>query len=77
LPDNFDDEGLRQQRAHVTMPKLTVEEVERRLWEAKSWKAPGEDGLPAIVWKQVWPSVRHDVLDIFQASLEEDTAPKQ
>ncbi|GKU14944.1 unnamed protein product, partial [Fusarium langsethiae] len=77
LPDNIEDEGLRQQRAPVKMPKLTMEEVERRLWETKSWKAPGEDGLPAIVWKQVWPSVRHDVLDIFQASLEEGTIPKQ
>jgi hypothetical protein len=76
LPDNIEDEGPRQQRAPVTMPKLTVEEVERRLWETKSWKAPGEDGLPAIVWKQVWPSVRHDVLDIFQASVEEGTIPK-
>ncbi|KAI7764320.1 hypothetical protein LZL87_014170 [Fusarium oxysporum] len=59
------------------MPKLTLEEVERRLWETKSWKEPGKDGLPAIVWKQVWPSVKHDVLEIFQASLEEGVIPKQ
>jgi hypothetical protein len=77
LPDNIEDEGLRQQRAPVKIPKLTMEEVERRLWETKSWKAPGEDGLPAIVWEQVWPSVRHDVLDIFQASLEEGTILKR
>ena len=51
LPDNIAGEGLRQQRTPVKMPKLTMEEVERRLWETKSWKAPGEDGLPAIVWK--------------------------
>jgi hypothetical protein len=54
-----------------------MEEVERRLWETKSWKAPGEDRLPAIVWKQVWPSVRHNILNIFQALLEEGTIPKQ
>ncbi|KAF5246923.1 hypothetical protein FOXYS1_15151, partial [Fusarium oxysporum] len=69
LPDNIGDEGPRQQRAPVTMPDLTWEEVERQLWATKSWKAPGEDGLPAIVWKQIWPSVKHDVLAIFQASL--------
>ncbi|RKK24129.1 hypothetical protein BFJ67_g16781 [Fusarium oxysporum f. sp. cepae] len=77
LPDNIEDEGPRQQRAPVTMPNLTLEEVERQLWATKSWKAPGEDGLPAIVWKQVWPSVKHDVLDIFQASLEEGVIPDQ
>lgn len=32
LPDNIEDEGLRQQRTPVKMPKLTMEEVERRLW---------------------------------------------
>jgi hypothetical protein len=77
LPDNIKDEGPRQQRTPVTMPNLTLEEVERQLWATKSWKAPGEDGLPAIVWKQVRPSVKHDVLAIFQASLEEGVLPDQ
>ena len=77
LPDNIEDEGPRQQRAPVVMPTLTLEEVERQLFATKSWKAPGEDGLPAIVWKQVWPSVKHDVLTIFQASLEEGVIPDQ
>ncbi|KAF5725014.1 reverse transcriptase [Fusarium mundagurra] len=58
LPYNIEDEGLQHRRAPVTMPDLSLEEVERRLWATKSWKAPGEDGLPAIVWKQIWPS-RH------------------
>ncbi|RYC77763.1 hypothetical protein BFJ63_vAg19363, partial [Fusarium oxysporum f. sp. narcissi] len=77
LPDTIEDEGPRQQRAPVTMPDLTLEEVERQLWATKSWKAPGEDGLPAIVWKLVWPSVKHDVLAIFQASLKEGVIPDQ
>jgi hypothetical protein len=63
LPDNIEDEGSKQQRNPVTMPNLTLEEMERQLWATKSWKAPGEDGLPAIVCQNVSPprngAVRH------------------
>ncbi|KAJ5198762.1 uncharacterized protein N7498_007879 [Penicillium cinerascens] len=48
LPDSIDDEGTRPQRAAVEMPTITMEEVERQLLATKSWKAPGDDGLPAI-----------------------------
>lgn len=77
LPDNIDDEGTRPERAPVEIPAITMEEVERQLLAAKSWKAPGEDGLPVIVWKMTWPTVKHRVLDLFQSSLEEGTFPRQ
>jgi hypothetical protein len=77
LPDIIDDEGTRPERAPVEMPAITVEEVERQLLAAKSWKAPGEDGLPVIVWKMTWPTVKDRVLDLFQASLERGTLPRQ
>ena len=44
---------------------------------AKSLKAPGEDGLPAMVWKQTWPVIKHRVLAIFHASLKEGKLPQQ
>jgi hypothetical protein len=75
LPQDIEDEGLRPQRAPVPMPALTLEEVERQLFAAKSWKAPGEDGLPVIVWKRVWPVVKQYVLALFRASLDEGTLP--
>ncbi|KAM4068008.1 reverse transcriptase [Hirsutella rhossiliensis] len=41
------------------MPDLTLQEIEEKVMAAKPWKAPGEDGLPAIVWKKLWHVVKH------------------
>ncbi|KAM4067345.1 endonuclease-reverse transcriptase domain-containing protein [Hirsutella rhossiliensis] len=39
--------------------RIEPEEIEEKVMAAKSWKAPGEDGLPAIVWKKLWHVVKH------------------
>jgi len=59
------------------MPRLTMEEVKRRVFAAKPWKAPGDDGLPAMVWRQIWPVVKDRVLLLFQTSLDNGELPAQ
>uniref|UniRef100_A0A093XDU8 Putative RNA-directed DNA polymerase from transposon X-element n=1 Tax=Talaromyces marneffei PM1 TaxID=1077442 RepID=A0A093XDU8_TALMA len=48
LPATIKDEGTQPQREPIHMPDLTIEEIERKVFEAKPWKASGEDGLPAM-----------------------------
>jgi hypothetical protein len=77
LPEKITEEGLRAQRAPVSMPEVTMEEVEAQQFRMKPWKAPGEDGLPIMVWRQVWPAVKHRVLELFRTSVEDGTLPTQ
>ncbi|KAI3532110.1 hypothetical protein CABS01_16761 [Colletotrichum abscissum] len=77
LPSTIEEEGERSQRSPVPFPNFTLGEVERQLFAAKSWKAPGEDGLPVAVWKHTWPVVKGRMLALFQASLDEGLLPRQ
>ncbi|KAM0724078.1 hypothetical protein Q7P37_000258 [Cladosporium fusiforme] len=77
LPDNIEDEEDRPQRQPVPMPELTVDEIERCLMKTKPWKAAGEDGLPAGVWRRIWPAVSESVHQLFQTSLDTGALPQQ
>ncbi|SCO92413.1 uncharacterized protein FRV6_16541 [Fusarium oxysporum] len=51
LPDNIEDEGPRQQRAPVTMPDLTLEEVERQLLKLTDHASAAADRM-LNTWKK-------------------------
>ncbi|OAQ57708.1 endonuclease/exonuclease/phosphatase [Pochonia chlamydosporia 170] len=77
LPARIDEEGERPQRRAVPMPDLTLDEIEVKVMAAKPWRAPGDDGVPAMVWRRLWPVVKHRVLTLFQTSLRNGTVPHQ
>ncbi|KAK6222522.1 hypothetical protein QIS74_04224 [Colletotrichum tabaci] len=77
LPDAIEEEGQRPQRSPVEMPEVTFQEIETQLFRMKPWKAPGADGLPLMVWRQVWPAVKDRVLVLFRASIREGVLPQQ
>ena len=77
LPNILDEpqEG-RQRPDPLPMGTIAPHEVEAALKKMAPWKAPGPDGLPAVVWQQIWPTVKHWVIEIFQASLRFGYFPK-
>lgn len=77
LPAMVEDEPDGPQRTALVMPELTMEEVERKVMAAKPWKAPGDDGLPAMVWKELWPVVKERVLHLFRLSIKNGELPTQ
>ncbi|OAQ61336.1 reverse transcriptase [Purpureocillium lilacinum] len=77
LPAEIGDEGERPRREALALPPLTMEEIEVKVMAAKPWRAAGGDGLPAMVWRQLWPVVKHRVLALFQASLRHGVVPHQ
>jgi ribonuclease HI len=46
------------------------EEIHEAILRASPYKAPGPDGLPAVVWKMLWPQLSDHVTALFQASIQ-------
>ena len=55
---------------------LTLEEVRQAVMGAQPHKAPGQDGIPAIVWKELWPVVGQYIFRLFEASLRSSHVPQ-
>ncbi|KAJ5091031.1 hypothetical protein N7532_009715 [Penicillium argentinense] len=70
-PPNIQDEPPRDKSLPDALPMemITEHEIEVALKRMASWKAPGPNALPVVVWQQIWPTVKQWVVEIFQASL--------
>jgi len=54
---------------------LQKHETKRALWPANQDKAPGPDGLPMSVWREVWPVLRDEIMAIMSVSLQKARLP--
>lgn len=56
---------------------LTVEEVKKAFFRAGPFKAPGPDGIPVVVWRELWPVVGKHIHQLFSESLAQGRLPSR
>jgi hypothetical protein len=49
----------------LSLEPISEDEVKKAIFKAKSWKAPGVDGLPAVVWQELWPILKYQITALF------------
>ena len=77
LPDFIAEECETPEVTPIEDHKIEMEEVRTKVFSARPWKAPGQDGLPSAIWQRVWLVVKEDMLDLFRTSLNEGCLPAQ
>ena len=65
-----EDETLTNAPSELSWEPISEVEVYRSLKAAKSSTAPGEDGLPTLVWKRLWAYIGNTITRIFTASID-------
>ena len=55
----------------------TPEEIKDVLFQMQDLKAPGPDGFPALFYKQLWPTVRNDVIKAVISFFTVGSMPKE
>ena len=74
VPEASRTEGL--VRSQEQFEPLQEEEIRRALFMSHPHKAPGLDGLPTAVWRELWPIVHSQIHHLFSQSLSTGRLPK-
>ena len=56
---------------------IAKHEVKAAVFRASPDKAPGRDGLPARVWRELWPVLGDEITQLFARLLETGRVPKE
>ena len=75
--DDPHEDPLIQAPLELPWPPITELEIQRSLKRAKGSTAPGEDGLPTLVWKNLWGTLKHIITRILTASIKLGYHPKR
>lgn len=54
---------------------LTMTEIQAAIFKASPNKAPGPDGLPMLVWRELWPVLGEEIASLFNLSVAAGKVP--
>lgn len=77
LPHITPDVSEKASENHLPFCNLTMQEVDIPVLETNLWKAPGNSGLPSVIWNKLWSVISPHILSLFQTSLDEGILPSQ
>jgi hypothetical protein len=72
-----EEEEIMTPPQEITWEPITELEIYRSLKAAKGTTAPGEDGIPTLVWKHLWIYLRTNITYLFTKSIELGHYPVQ
>jgi hypothetical protein len=72
-----EEEEIMTPPQEITWEPITELEIYRSLKAAKGTTAPGEDGIPTLVWKHLWIYLRTTITYLFTKSIELGHYPVQ
>ncbi|THC87303.1 hypothetical protein EYZ11_013252 [Aspergillus tanneri] len=75
--DEPHEDPLYQSPLELPWQPITELEIQRSLKAAKGSTAPGEDGLPTLVWKHLWKFLKKTITGIFTISINLGYYPKR
>lgn len=55
---------------------ISKDEVKKAVFRASRDKAPGRDGIPVRVWRELWPVLGNEITLLFVCSVERGKVPK-
>lgn len=61
----------------LPMSPISAEEITHAVFSALPLKGAGHDGIPAIVWQKLWPTIKEVVISLFLASISISIMPDQ
>jgi len=76
-PPSCEPEGAPGGYSQLPWEPITKDEVKNAVFRASPDKAPGRDGLPARVWRELWPVLGDEITQLFARSLDTGKVPRE
>jgi hypothetical protein len=75
--DQSENSTIEEPRRQILMhQKTNMNEVREAIWRMSTKKAPGEDGIDALILRKAWPTIREYVTNLFEDLIEQGYFPR-